>query len=166
MKYSGMRVAVQLEMENLVPERMSPGLALFNGHINDAANRAAAVLREFFPDFLNEVRALEEKGNGIMYLTQIDPTPATAAYLALVTAFVNGAEPKTEAQVIAESLERHQRELMLRFEPGTLVSHPAYGLVDLGLFEKCGYEPRFGGFDTYVMTDLGTQVYDILKGGA
>ena len=68
---------------------MSPGFALFNQHVNKAGERAFALLDRHFPKWANEVRAAEQEGGGIMALLQTGPTPASAAYIALVTAFVN-----------------------------------------------------------------------------
>lgn len=73
----------------MTKEKMSPGFALFNQHVNNAATRARAIMEENFPKWLAEVDEMEKEGNGIMYILQRGPTPATAAYIALVTAFVN-----------------------------------------------------------------------------
>ena len=70
-------------------ERLSPTWAVFNGHINDASDRAFLLLDEFSPSLANEVREIEENGGGIMSIFQVPPTPATSAYAWLVTAFVN-----------------------------------------------------------------------------
>lgn len=68
---------------------MSPGFALFNLHCNKAGERAFALLDRHFTKWANEVREAEKAGGGIMVLLQNDPTPASAAFIALVTAFVN-----------------------------------------------------------------------------
>lgn len=69
--------------------KMSPGFSMFNRHVNDAGKRAMRLLEEQFPTWAERVKALDEEGGGIMYLLQVPPEPASAAYVALVTAFVN-----------------------------------------------------------------------------
>lgn len=71
------------------PERLSLSLALFNNHVNNADRRARDLMRKLMPVWLEEVERVEKKGNGIMYVFMAGYTPATAAYAALVTAFVN-----------------------------------------------------------------------------
>lgn len=68
---------------------MSPGFALFNLHCNKAGERAFALLDRHFTKWANEVREAEKAGGGIMALLETDLTPASAAFIALVTAFVN-----------------------------------------------------------------------------
>ena len=68
---------------------LGPNWAVFNGHKNNATDRAFALLDQVNPDYAEEVRALEKKGNGIMHIFQVTPTPATAAFAYLVCAFVN-----------------------------------------------------------------------------
>lgn len=68
--------------------KLSPGFALFNCHINNAKDRALAVLDENFSKLAAEIRKAEEEG--IMVLLQREPTPASTAFVVLVTAFVNG----------------------------------------------------------------------------
>lgn len=68
-------------------ERMGPHLAVFNGHCNQAENRAIKLLREFSPEYAKEVETV--KKTGIMAIFEDEPTPATAAFAFLVTAFVN-----------------------------------------------------------------------------
>jgi hypothetical protein len=70
-----------------VEELMDPGFAVFNQHVNDAGKRALKILESQFPSFVEEVKKAEEEG--IMVIFNEKPTPATAAYVALVTAFVN-----------------------------------------------------------------------------
>lgn len=70
-------------------ERLSPNWAVFNQHSNKAGDRAMALLKEFTPDWAEEVETAEAEGNGIMAIFNEPPTPATAAYSMLVTAFVN-----------------------------------------------------------------------------
>lgn len=68
-------------------ERMTPQVAVFNGHANEAENRAIKLLREFSPEYAQEVE--EAKSVGIMSIFDTEPTPATSAFAFLVTAFVN-----------------------------------------------------------------------------
>ena len=68
-------------------ERMGPTWAVFNGHSNDASDRAVAILEEFYPSWAEEIKKAQEKG--IMVIFDKEPTPATAAFSMLVTAFVN-----------------------------------------------------------------------------
>jgi hypothetical protein len=70
-------------------ERMSPNFAVFNLHVNDAGRRAEDVMRHAMPKYLERVKELETEGNGIMHIFNVPVEPATAAYIALVTAFVN-----------------------------------------------------------------------------
>ncbi len=70
-------------------KRLSPGFAVFNQHCNKAGDRAMALLKEFTPEWAKEVEMADVKGNGIMAIFDTSPTPATAAYTMLVTAFVN-----------------------------------------------------------------------------
>jgi hypothetical protein len=75
-------------------ERLDPGFSLFNCHKNDANPRARAIMREFFPKWLDEVEGIERDRNGIMAIREIDPiTPAIACFMALVTYIVNGDTP-------------------------------------------------------------------------
>jgi hypothetical protein len=76
-------------------KRMDAGFALFNLHVNDAGKRADAEFIEQFGQakFDEVIAPLHEEG--IMAIFNSDPTPETSAYVALVTAFVNG--PPTEA---------------------------------------------------------------------
>jgi hypothetical protein len=66
---------------------MDPSFAVFNCHVNDAKTRALVVLRDHFPHLHREVLKYDEQG--IMSIFTVDPTPATTAFVALVTAFVN-----------------------------------------------------------------------------
>ena len=68
---------------------MAPGFAVFNGHVNKADERARKMLADTQPEWLEEVEQIETEGNGIMAVLQRTPTPAVAAYVSLVTAFVN-----------------------------------------------------------------------------
>ena len=68
-------------------EKLSPEFALFNYHINDAKDRALAVLDEYFSPYADEIRKADEEG--IMSIMQTQPTPATASFVVLVTMFVN-----------------------------------------------------------------------------
>ncbi len=71
--------------------KLDPHFALFNLHINNAGERAIKILEEHFPSsWVEKIRTLQ--ASGIMALFDEDPAPATAAYLALVTAFVNESE--------------------------------------------------------------------------
>lgn len=68
---------------------MHPNFALFNLHVNDAGVRAFALMDAYFPKLAASVRRAEKKGGGIMAILDRAPTPATAMFLGLVTAFVN-----------------------------------------------------------------------------
>lgn len=70
-------------------KRMDPGFAVFNLHVNDAGARAdAEFVAQFGQDaFDTEIAPLHEAG--IMSIFSLRPTPRTAAWVALVTAFVN-----------------------------------------------------------------------------
>lgn len=73
-----------------MPEKLSPYFAVFNGHVNEADKRARAFLAEnSLTTWLEEIKAMEAKENGIMALFNHEPTAATGAYVALVTLFVN-----------------------------------------------------------------------------
>jgi len=75
-------------------ERMGPTWAVFNGHCNDASDRAIALLKEFYPSWAKEIKKAEKKG--IMVIFDKAPTPATAAFSMLVTAFVNEEKETTK----------------------------------------------------------------------
>lgn len=66
---------------------LTPYFSVFNSHVNDAHKRAMKMLRLHFSEFYNEIKKQEKKG--IMGIFDKHPTPSTAAYVALVTAFVN-----------------------------------------------------------------------------
>lgn len=69
---------------------LDPQYSVFNGHVNDADRRARQVLRACGMNaWLLEVEAIEAEEGGIMAIFHCEVTPATAAYAALVTAFVN-----------------------------------------------------------------------------
>jgi len=68
-------------------EKMNPNYSVFNNHVNKAGKRALKVLNENFPAWYIEIRKSEEEG--IMSIFNSSPSPASAAYVALVTAFVN-----------------------------------------------------------------------------
>lgn len=73
---------------------MSGGFAVFNGHVNNADQRARQAMRDAGEDrCLAEVEALEREGGGIMHIfNYAGPnwgSKAVQRYVALVTAFVN-----------------------------------------------------------------------------
>jgi hypothetical protein len=70
-------------------EYLAPNWAVFNGHINQADARAREALGHMNPKWLKRIEKLERDGNGIMVIFHKRHEPATAAYIALVTAFVN-----------------------------------------------------------------------------
>jgi len=86
-RHAARKDADDLEEVTEDEEPMDPYFALFNNHVNDAGERALAVLDEHFSEYAEEIRAAEEEG--IMGIMQVDPTFAAVAYVALVTAFVN-----------------------------------------------------------------------------
>ena len=88
-KEKGMRLETRIKTR-FGDERMDANFSVFNGHVNKAGELAMSVLDERFPDWAVRIRELDEEGNGIMHIFNVDPEPATAAYVALVTAFVNG----------------------------------------------------------------------------
>lgn len=69
--------------------RMSQNFAVFNGHVNDGANRAnAEFIAQFGQDDFDAIIApLHEAG--IMSIFELAPTPKLMAWVALCTAFVN-----------------------------------------------------------------------------
>lgn len=70
-------------------DRMDTHTAVFNGHVNNAIDRAKAVMqRDLSPAWVEEIEELDKQGLMSIFLS--DPTPATAAFVALVTLFVNG----------------------------------------------------------------------------
>lgn len=73
----------------MTTERMGPGFAVFNSHKNDAHDNALRILDASFPKMAYEIREIAEE-EGIMVIFNREPTPATSAYVTLVTAFVNG----------------------------------------------------------------------------
>ena len=68
-------------------EKMDAYFAVFNNHVNNAHDRAMAVLDVESPDAAEEIRRW--KSTGIMAIFQQDPTPATKRYVELVTEYVN-----------------------------------------------------------------------------
>ena len=68
---------------------LDPGFSVFNGHVNDADTKARALMRQFWPHYLEEVESLEKAEGGIMAIFNHPPTPATLTYTAIVTAYVN-----------------------------------------------------------------------------
>tara|TARA_Y100001951_G_C11192915_1_gene212585 strand:+ start:65 stop:331 length:267 start_codon:yes stop_codon:yes gene_type:complete len=66
----------------------NPSGPVFNGHSNDADSRARTLMQVVCPTWLEEVVQLEEEKNGIMGIFDAEPTPAIAAYVMLVNAFV------------------------------------------------------------------------------
>jgi hypothetical protein len=68
---------------------MLPFVAVFNGHVNDAHNRAVSALRRMgAEDVAQQIEAAKEIG--IMSIFDERPSFATSAYAALVAHFVNG----------------------------------------------------------------------------
>lgn len=76
-------------MSDEVKERMSAYFAVFNGHVNDAHERAMQEMDRSLPTWAEEVREIDHEGNGIMAIFKQGAKPSTAAYVALVTYFVN-----------------------------------------------------------------------------
>jgi len=68
-------------------ESMGPYLAVFNDHLNNAHDRALAVLEVESKVWAQEIRECKERG--IMGIFSEEPTPATRRYVELVTGFVN-----------------------------------------------------------------------------
>ena len=68
-------------------EKMSPSFAVFNNHVNDAGDKALALMEEFFPLHYEEVKKADE--DGIMSIFNSEPTKAALIYVAMVTALVN-----------------------------------------------------------------------------
>lgn len=66
----------------------SPTGAVFNGHVNEANDRARCLMEIVCPNLLNEVEEMEKTGNGIMAIFNSKPTTATMVYAMLVNAFV------------------------------------------------------------------------------
>ncbi len=70
--------------------------SVFNGHCNNAEKRAIKLLRKHYPDWADEIEAAKKKG--IMSVFDQAPTPATAAFTMLVTAFVNEKKRKGKSK--------------------------------------------------------------------
>lgn len=68
-------------------EKLDYYFSVFNGHINNAHDRAVEALKGENPDWAEEV--LKAHTEGIMGIFERDPTPATKRYVELVTQFVN-----------------------------------------------------------------------------
>lgn len=64
--------------------------SVFNGHTNNAENRAIKLLRKHAPEYAKEVE--ESKNIGIMSIFDEEPTVASMSFALLVTAFVNEGE--------------------------------------------------------------------------
>lgn len=84
----GMYFSLPKEEKKEQRERMGGYISVFNNHINNAGNRAKAVMEEFFPTYYSEIAKADAKG--IMSIFGEEPSKATLIYVALVTAFVNG----------------------------------------------------------------------------
>lgn len=76
-------------MEESNPQRFSIAFALFNSHRNDAEKRARAEMEKACPELLAEVDQIISDGDGIMAILNLNPSPATAYFAALITYFVN-----------------------------------------------------------------------------
>lgn len=73
-----------------MPERLSPGFAVFNYHVNDAKDHAREIFIETFgQEKWDEVLHPLETG-GIMAIFDQEPTLWTAFYITTVTLIVNG----------------------------------------------------------------------------
>lgn len=72
-----------------MPELLSLGMAVFNGHVNNADQRARTLMRAITPKLLAEVESLEQAEYGIMAIFNHEPTTATSVYSAMVTAYAN-----------------------------------------------------------------------------
>lgn len=70
-------------------EILSVGFAVFNGHVNDADKKARAIMQVICPDKLARVEEIEEEGNGIMHIFNVEPEPATLVYCGMVAGIVN-----------------------------------------------------------------------------
>lgn len=70
-------------------EKLDPHFAVFNCHINNAKDRAMATLKAHFPSWHDEIAALDEDPGIMVIFTHNVATPATAAFVALVTHLVN-----------------------------------------------------------------------------
>jgi hypothetical protein len=70
-------------------DRMDPGFAVFNGHVNDASDRADAEYVAQFgqASFDEHIKPLHDAG--IMSVFNTRPTAQTMAWTSLVTAYVN-----------------------------------------------------------------------------
>lgn len=77
------------KQEVKVGERMDAGFSVFNCHLNNAKERAN---REFVAQFGQDAynsSIVPYDEDGIMSIFNSAPTPHTAAWVALVTAYVN-----------------------------------------------------------------------------
>ena len=68
-------------------ERMDCSFSVFNGHINEAHQKTMAELFVTNKDWYREIDVAYQ--NGIMSIFEVEPTPATSAYMMLVTYLVN-----------------------------------------------------------------------------
>ena len=75
--------------EEVKGEPMDPHFSVFNLHVNNAGDRARALMGQHFKKQLEEVEQIEKDGGGIMAIFENPPTPATSVFVALVTTFVN-----------------------------------------------------------------------------
>lgn len=115
-------------------EKMSAGLALFNMHLNNADQRARQVMiemGELGKQWLAEIDALEQEGNGIMYILQVPLTPAIASYVSLVTAFVNEKPPEKVTDV--RLIDRDFGQLLSEYGPAFLPSRVSDAAHDMAI---------------------------------
>ena len=71
------------------PARMSHGLAVFNGHVNDAFERANAEFIAQFGEEKFDKKIAPFHEAGIMTILEGKPSRSVMAYVTLVTAYVN-----------------------------------------------------------------------------
>ena len=69
--------------------RLSPRLALFNNHINDADPWVRAYMQQYAPEYLLEIEALESEHGGVMALLTVPQTLAISFYYGMICAAVN-----------------------------------------------------------------------------
>ena len=85
-------------------------LSVFNNHVNNADQKARAVMRQLCPAFLEQVEDIEKEGNGIMAIFQQSPSAATAYYVAMVQYFVNEDKVELPSSVISVEVPQYDHD--------------------------------------------------------
>jgi len=84
-------------------------MAVFNGHVNDAAARAMAILRLITDPEAPDMMALERcYADGVMSIFQQPPNDATGSFAVLCYVFANGLEALDAQGIEARRAETHR----------------------------------------------------------